>query len=297
MGRGRVAPLCLALTVLVALLGVSACAHNDEGLVPPRTAVHVTEVPEIAALVPADIRSSGRLVVGTNPPYAPNEFKDASGQIVGFDVDLMNAVGAVLGLRVDYQQSDFEKIIPAVQAGTFNLGMSSFTDSLEREKAVDFVTYYRAGIQWAQRAGESVDPNDACGLRVAVQTTTTEDTDEVPAKSKACVAAGRPPIDKVKYDSQDEATNALVLGRVDAISADSPVTSYAIKRSKGRLVTAGKVFDSAPYGWPVRKGSPLGPALQQAMQHLIGTGVYRQITDDWGLQAGMITTSQINGAA
>lgn len=275
---------------------LTGCVTNNEGLVPAEQ-VKVDRVDEIAELVPPDIASTGRLVIGVNVPYAPNEFKDESGKMVGFDIDLMTAVASVLGLTADFKESDFAKIIPAIQAGTYNTGASSFTDSVEREETVDFVTYYQAGIQWAQRAGDSIDPNDACGLRVGVQTTTTEDIDEVPAKSDACVAAGRPPIKKVKYDSQDAVANALILGRVDALSADSPVAAYAIKRSGGRLVPAGELFDSAPYGWPVKKGSALAPALQQALQHLIDTGVYQQIVDNWGAGAGAITTSQINGAA
>ena len=122
--------------------------------------------------------------------------------------------------------------------------------------------------------GQPVDPNNACGKRVAVQATTVEDTDEVPAKSAACVAAGKPPIEIVKFDRQDDATNALVLGKVDAMSADSPVTAYAIKQSGGKIEAAGEVFDSAPYGWPVAKGSPLAAALQKAVQHLIDDGTY-----------------------
>nr|WP_237168095.1 ABC transporter substrate-binding protein [Prescottella equi] len=272
------------------------CVTNDEGLVPVLPDIDVQRVAAIADQLPPDVAASGELRIGTNPPYAPNEFKDESGAIVGFDVDLMEAVGAVLGLALDLKQTDFDKIIPAVQAGTLDLGMSSFTDTLEREKSVDFVTYYSAGVQWAQRAGDDIDPDDACGLRVGVQTTTIEDIDEVPAKSAACVAAGKPPIRKIKYDSQDDVANALILGRVDALSADSPVTAYAIKRSDGRMVPAGGVYDASPYGWVVAKGSPLAPVLQQAVQYLIDGGQYQAIAEAWGVEAGMIDTSVVNGA-
>lgn len=286
-----------AVLAVVAGLLLAGCVSNDDGTIPKRTPLDVEPVPSIAALVPPEIRSAGVLTVGTNPPYAPNEFKDPSGTIVGFDVDLMNAVAAVLGLRAHYEQADFDKIIPAVQAGSYDLGMSSFTDTLEREQSVDFVTYYRAGIQWAQQTGDGIDPDDACGLRVGVQTGTTEDIEEVPTVSAACEAAGMPPVHKIKYLNQADVTNSLLLGRIDAFSADLPVTAYAIKRTDGRLATAGGVKDSAPYGWPVRKGSPLAEALRQAVQHLVDTGVYRTIAEDWGLEAGMITTSRINGAA
>nr|WP_236733844.1 ABC transporter substrate-binding protein [Prescottella equi] len=272
------------------------CVTNDEGLVPVLPDIDVQRVAAIADQLPPDVAASGELRIGTNPPYAPNEFKDESGAIVGFDVDLIEAVGAVLGLTLDLKQTDFDKIIPAVQAGTLDLGMSSFTDTLEREKSVDFVTYYSAGVQWAQRAGDDIDPDDACGLRVGVQTTTIEDIDEVPAKSAACVAAGKPPIRKIKYDSQDDVANALILGRVDALSADSPVTAYAIKRSDGRMVPAGGVYDASPYGWVVAKRSPLAPVLQQAVQYLIDGGQYQAIAEAWGVEAGMIDTSVVNGA-
>ncbi|MFW0793015.1 ABC transporter substrate-binding protein [Gordonia sp. CPCC 205515] len=294
-------PVAVVSALFAVLVLMLAGCSNDEsesssGPSTSTTAVTAEKVAEIAALLPDKIKQSGQLIVGVNVPYQPNEFKDPSGKIIGFDVDLMNAISQVLGVTPVYKEADFDKIIPAIQQGTYDVGMSSFTDSKEREQQVDFVTYYSAGIQWAKQKGADIDPNNACGKRVAVQSTTVEDTDEVPAKSKACTDAGKPAIEKVKFDSQDEAVNALVLGKVDAMSADSPVTAYAIKRSNGALEPAGTIFESAPYGYPIAKGSPLGKALQQAVQHLIDNGQYKQIAENWGVEAGTIPTSVINGA-
>jgi polar amino acid transport system substrate-binding protein len=254
------------------------------------------KVDEIANTVPEAIKSSGNLVIGVNIPYAPNEFKDPSGKIVGFDVDLMNAIAGTLGLKPDYREADFAKIIPSIQGGTFNVGMSSFTDSKEREQSVDFVTYFSAGSLWAQKPGANIDPENACGKKVAVQATTVQETDELPGRSKKCTDAGQPAIQILPFDSQDAATNAVVLGQADAMSADSPVTLYAIKQTGGKLEQAGKVFDSAPYGWPVAKGSPLAQSLLQALEHLIQTGKYKEIAGNWGLEQGMIDKPVINGA-
>ena len=284
-------------------LVMSGCAKNSEtgsgDAGSPTTstvAVTVQKVEEIAATVPEEIKKSGKLIVGVNIPYTPNEFKESNGEIVGFDVDLMNAVAGTLGLAADYRESDFAKIIPSVQGGTYNVGMSSFTDTKEREKQVDFVTYFSAGSLWAQRPGEAIDPNDACGKKVAVQATTIQETDELPAKSKACVDAGKPEIEIIKFDGQDAVTNAVVLGQADAMSADSPVTAYAIRQSNGKLEGAGEIFDSAPYGWPVQKGSPLAQSLLQALEHLMKTGDYKTIAENWGVQSGMIDKPVINGA-
>ena len=98
------------------------------------------------------------------------------------------------------------------------------------------------------------------------------------------------------FDGQDAATNAVVLGQADAVSADSPVILYAIKQNNGKLEQAGEIFDSAPYGWPVRKGSPLAQSLVQALEHLIETGEYKKIASNWGVEQGMIDKPVINGA-
>lgn len=253
-------------------------------------------VESIAATVPEDIRSTGRLIVGVNVPYAPNEFKDAEGQIVGFDVDLMNAVARTLGLVPEYRETAFEAIFPSVRAGDFNVGMSSFTDTKERQESVDFVDYFEAGTLWAQQVGSSVDPDNACGLRVGVSYASLQETDEIPDKSAACEAMGMPPIEKAVYVSQNDLNTALINGEVDAMSADSPVTGFAIKTSGGALEAAGQVFDAAPYGWPVAKGSGLAESLRLALEHLIETGEYRTIATMWGVEQGMIDIPTINGA-
>ncbi|ORV89525.1 bifunctional serine/threonine-protein kinase/transporter substrate-binding domain-containing protein [Mycolicibacterium iranicum] len=253
-------------------------------------------VPKIAATVPADVRETGRLVIGVNVPYAPMEFKNTDGQLVGFDVELMNAVSRVLGLVPDYRDTSFDTILPSVVDGSFDIGMSSVTDTKAREELVDFVTYFQAGTQWARRPGTALGPASACGLRVGVAEGTLQQTEELPAKSDQCTAAGMEPIDVAVFKSQDEVTTALIRGELDAMSADSPVTGFAIKLSRGDLVPAGDVFDSAPYGWPVAKGSALSESLRLALEHLMETGEYRAIATMWGVERGMIDKPQINGA-
>ena len=111
-----------------------------------------------------------------------------------------------------------------------------------------------------------------------------------------CVVAGMAPIEKVVFTSQDEVTAALINGEIDAMLADSPVTGFAIKLSRGELEPAGDVFDSAPYGWPVAKGSALAESLRQALERLMSTDEYRTIATMWGVEKGMIDKPVINGA-
>ncbi|TFB60416.1 ABC transporter substrate-binding protein [Cryobacterium sp. Hz7] len=289
-----------ALAAVTALL-LTGCVDNSTdttgGATAASSASEIAVDDAAAAMLPAEVADSGTLVIGTDPTYAPNEFKNEAGEPIGWGIVIAEAVAAKLGLEPEFQVAKFDNIIPSVTGGKADIGVSSFTDNVEREKQVDFVNYFVAGIQWASAVGNDVDPDNACGLKVAVQATTYEDTDEVPAKSDACVAAGKPAIDKLKYDTQDQATNAVVLGQADALSADSPVTLYAIAQTEGKLQPAGETFDVAPYGIVVAKDSELTKAVQAALQSMVDDGTYGDILDEWGVADGAIETITINAAS
>lgn len=280
---------------------VVGCANNtDTSGAPtqPSASSQATSVDQDAAkLVPEKIKSAGHFVVGTDLTYAPNEYKDANGNAIGWEVDFLNAVAAKLGLTVKYQAATFDTIIPGITGGKYDIGLSSFFDTAEREKVVDMVNYYTAGIQWAAAAGKTVDPNNACGLTVAAQNGTTEILDDLPAKNKACTDAGKPEIKVLGYDTQDDATNAVILGRAEALTADAPVTNYAIKQTDGKLVQAGPEYDKFLYGLPVAKTSgTLTDALQKAIVDIQKDGEYDAILNKWGVESGKITDITINGA-
>jgi polar amino acid transport system substrate-binding protein len=297
MRRSIVVFAGLAVTGSLALTGCAKNAPKNSSPTSSATVQAVSKDQAAADLLPAAIKSSGKLIVGINVPYAPNEYKDPSGKIVGWEVDLLNAMATKLGVTAQLQESGFDNIIPSVKAGKFNIGMSSFTDNKTREAQVDFVNYYSAGTQWAAPTGKTVDPDNACGLKVAVQSTTTQETDDLPARSKACTAAGKKPITIIKIDSQDAVNQAVILGQAEALAADSPITQYAVKQSNGKLTLAGDIYGAAPYGFVVAKDAgSLKQALQKAVQSMIDDGTYKQVLDKWGVGAGGITQATVNGA-
>ena len=290
-----VAPFALAAAAALVLTGcvnnVAAPSKGGDG----GSGVSVDEAS--VALLPDDIKDAGKLVIGTDANYAPNEYKDPDGKVIGWEIDLIDAAAAKLGLETEYKSSQFDNIIPSIVGNKLDFGLSSFTDTLEREEKVDFINYYTAGVQWASTKGTEVDPDNACGLKVAVQSTTFQDTEEVPAKSDACVAAGKEPIEKLQFEAQDAAANAVALGQADAFSADSPVTLYAIAQNSDKLQAAGETFDEAPYGLPIAKDSELTEALVSALQALIDDGTYEEILDEWGVADGGLDEITINAAS
>ncbi|MEY9945893.1 ABC transporter substrate-binding protein [Kitasatospora sp. GAS1066B] len=291
----------LGALLITGTLVVTGCSSSSKSTSSGSSAIPTpSAVASLAAQVPAGIKSSGQLVVAADASYAPNEFKDANGNIVGMDVDLAKAIAQTLGLTANVQNSDFTSIIPGITSNKYNLGMSSFTDTKEREGTVDMVTYFSAGTSTAVKAGnpQKVDPNDLCGKKVAVQTGTTQADEIKNVLNPACSKAGKPtiPNNGDQFDLQTDVTQAVVSGRDDVMLADSPVVDYAVKQTNGQLETIGSVSDTAPYGIVVAKGSPLGPAVQGAVTELMANGTYKAILEKWGVQAGAVNQSVINGA-
>ena len=277
-----------------AVLALAGCTNTEsdgggsgavDGIQPDEAAV---------ALLPADVADRGVLRMGTDAEYPPNEFKDDAGNPTGWGVELSEAIAAKLGLTPEWEILGFDSIIPRVQEGALDMGSSSFTDNLERQDSVDFVNYLNAGTMWAAAVGSDVDPDNACGLTVAVQATTVQDTDELPAKSQACIDAGEAPIEVLSFDGQPEATQAVVDGRADAFSADLPVTIDAVNTLSDQLQTVGDVFDAAPYGFVTQKGSDMTKAVQAALQSLMDDGTYMDILTAAGFESGAISEATIN---
>jgi polar amino acid transport system substrate-binding protein len=290
-----------------AVLAVSMAACGDDstdggsGGAPtggPSTAASVDST--LAAKVPDAIKSDGKIVVGSDASYAPNEFLADDGKTVqGFDVDLFNAVAAKLGLTAEFTNAKFGEIIAGVDTGKYEVGVSSFTINAERTKDHLMVSYFSAGTQWATKQGNSagVAPDNACGKKIAVQKDTVQETDDLPVRQQACKDAGKPEITVDPYLGQDQATTSVVSGKDDAMLADSPIIAYAVKQSNGQLQTLGDIYDSAPYGYVAKKADQgLAEAIQGALQQLISDGSYKQILDKWGVAAGAITTPEINPA-
>ncbi len=152
-----------------------------------------TKDASLAAMVPTKLTSAGKAVVATDASYAPNEFFASDNTtIIGMDIDLGHAIGQVLGVPFDFQNASFDSIIPAM--GTrYDVSMSSFTDTLERQQKVDMVTYFSAGTSFYVTKGENSDLSslDAlCGKSVGVEKGTTQATDAT-GQSAKCTKAGK----------------------------------------------------------------------------------------------------------
>lgn len=255
--------------------------------------------PAVVKLVPAATKSKGTLTVAADASYAPNEFFASDGKtIIGMDADLSSALAARMGLKAKLVNETFDGIIPGLAAGKYDIGASSFTDTKEREKTVDFVDYFSAGESFFTKAsgGTAVSSlSDICGKTVAVEKGTTEETD-AQTQSKKCGSKGA--VKVLSFPDQNGANLALSSGRAQLGFADSPPAEYAVKKSNGQFKLVGPTLAAAPYGLAIPKKSGLAPAVQAALKDLMKSGSYTKILTKWGVQSGAIPTSavKINGA-
>ena len=307
-GGSRTSALA-AVAVTAALILTSACSKDSKPNAGSTTATSAATASTTASLfskLPAAIQSSKNLKVGSDIEYAPIEFyKEGTQQVQGLDWDIAQALGQKLGITVSFvDDTDFAGIIGALQAGRFDIVMSSMNDTAERRgKGVDFIDYFKAGSSILVQKGNPkaikvVD--DLCGTTVSVQKGTTQDTDILTPQVAKCQTAKKA-LNVLRFEKDTDALQQVKNGRAVADLEDFPVAAYNAQTSgagKDFDVVTGQVGDIGSYGIAVpSNNAALRDALQGALKAVIADGTYATILATWSVAAGALNTAAINGAS
>jgi polar amino acid transport system substrate-binding protein len=252
-----------------------------------------------AKLVPSSFKTA-TLQVATDATYAPDESMSGT-TMVGFDVDLLKAVATTLGIHVNENNVTFDNIIAGIKSGRYQVGNSSFTDTKAREKQVNFVDYFQAGEGVYAKANSKVNFkgfSSFCGLKVAVETGTVEQSDALTA-AKSC--SSKKKLDVVAFPTQTEANAAVLSGQANVGFVDSQIAGYIVATAKGVFKLLGSAVNVAPYGIATPKttaGDGLAMAIEAAIKTLIANGTYHAILAKYGVTTGALSSSKIvlNGA-
>ncbi|MDF3297933.1 ABC transporter substrate-binding protein [Streptomyces tropicalis] len=264
----------------------------------------------LADKLPASVREKGVIRVGSDIAYAPVEFKDSSGNVVGLDPDLGAAMGKQLGVKVDFENGTFDALLTGIRSGRYDIAMSAMTDNKSRQEGidpttgkkvgegVDFVDYLTAGVSIYTRKGDTkgiTTWSDLCGKKIALERGTVSE-DLAKAEAKKCPSGKKLTVEA--FDDDQQAQTRLRSGGADAASSDFPVAAYAVKTSGGGkdFQIVGKQVEAAPYGIAVGKNNTqLRDALQAAVNAVIKSGEYQKILEKWGAQDGAVKESAVNG--
>lgn len=286
------AALTLALVAAGCTTVPATTQANGQADLASPVAAALTVNDKARALLPATIRDAGVLKIASDPTYPPFEYFDTDNKtMIGWDVDMGNAIAAVLGLKAEHVAATFDTILPGLTSHKYDLGMSAFSVTPERAKAVDFVPYLDNGTGLAVSPGNplklAIEGQSLCGQKVAAQKGSIQSMDLIPLLSKKCTEAGKPALEAQNFPTQTDANLALTSGRVSGVLADSVSLAYQGKLADGRFeLAAGADYDPMPTGTALNKGSELLPAIQAATKAVIEDPAFAQINAKWGIPAG-----------
>ena len=222
--------------------------------------------------------AADKLKLGTEGAYPPFNLIDASGQVGGFDVEIGQALCAKMAVECEVVTSDWDGIIPALNARKFDFLIASMSITEERKAAVDFTEpYYTNKLQFvAPKGGEfKTDKTSLKGKVIGAQRATIAGTwleDNLDGV-----------VDIKLYDTQENAYLDLSSGRLDGILADTFVQWEWLKSDAGQSFEfkGEPVFDNDKIGIAVRKNDPLRERLNKALTEIVEDGTYKKINDKY----------------
>ncbi len=268
--------------------------HERAGASPSSVMVDGVSVPEdtaLAATVPAAVQKTGLLDITYND-FAPDEYV-SNGKLVGWEVDLGQAVAATLGLSWHPTSSaSFDTFIPSLQNGRFNTSFTSFIVTGARTKVINIVSLYNVGTGFAAKIGSSVkmvsSNVDLCGDTVAVIVASSF-IGQIGGLNPACKNAGKPTINVQTYPSDAAAELAVGSGRANLYATSVDDIGWLIHQTGHEFVQEPLNLQPGPEGVGVSKGIGLDKPITQAVNHLIATGSYRDLMAKWGVTGGLLT--------
>jgi len=299
----RIRHLPIALVTLT-VIATAGCAAPDEdksasgGAEPTAKVSTLQRDDAIAAKLPADIRSAGVVRVASGVSFPPMEYFDTDNRtVLGFDADLGKALGEVLGVEFKFQNTNFDGIIGGLDAGRYDLGLTSMIDKKERQVKVDFVDYLNSGVTFMVAKGNPenlTEQMDLCGRTVAVEKSATGDivADDISAE---CVKKGKDKIKELPLPEQVGTLQALSSKRADAVLALDLTLAYNVKQQPDDFELGAEPFGLLPVGIPIPKDNPeLRDAVAAALVKVQESGQYDQLLAKWNLKDQALKGAPIN---
>lgn len=273
--------LVLTLSMLLAL---AACgAQPVQSTEAPVEAAPVEAAPaegESSSPVLEKIKSSGKLVVGTEAQYAPYEFKNLDAEFVGCDMFLAEKIAEKLGVELEIVDMAFDGIISSVQSGQVDLGIAAFTNTPERAEVIDFSDIYEVSLQYLIVAPENVElystKEALAGLKIGVQKGTIQFN---------LVVSAFPDSELFELEKYPALALEVQNGNIAGLVVDAAVGDSLVANSNGALAVSGYEFtaEEASFGKSVviQKGNEdLVAAVNEVIAEVLADGSYQQAYDD-----------------
>ncbi|WP_210429018.1 ABC transporter substrate-binding protein [Nocardioides eburneiflavus] len=239
-----------------------------------------------AALVPADVKEEGVLLVAMDLTSPPSEFLASDNKTpIGFNPDMARLIAKKLGLELKMENVKFDTIIPGLEGGRYDLTVSSMAVTEDRMKVLDMIDYVSNGSSIAVGDGnpDGLTPDTLCGRSIGVQSGSVQEIERLPLLSaETCDAKGKPAIKGVSLPSVQDALTQVASGRIDGVFYDTTSLSWADKQQPGTFEVLTPQVNSNDNAVALGKGSALTPAVQAALQSIIDSPIYADALERWG---------------
>ncbi|WP_327097549.1 ABC transporter substrate-binding protein [Nocardia vinacea] len=257
--------------------------------------------PAAVALLPASYKDKGELEVAMDLHYPPTTFlADDNTTPIGLNPDVARLVAKKLGLGLKFVNTSFDTIIPGIDGGRYDFTATSMAPTPERLKVLDMIDYFNSGVSVAVAPGNplGLSNDNLCGKNIAVTKGSNAQLKHLPNVSEwTCVSQGKPAINGITLPNVQEALTQLASKRVDGVFYDTVALVWAQKQQPKALnVLTPQVDTRSEHNVTIalKKGSPLTPALQAAVQSVLNSPEYQKSLSNWGISSGAVSDAKLN---
>ncbi len=218
-----------------------------------------------------DVKKAGQIVIATSPDFPPFETIEG-GKVVGIEIEIMEKIAAKLGVELKIEQVNFDSVLPGIQAGKYDVGVSGITINEDRQKNADFTKpYFEAAQVIVVKADSAIASKaDLAGKKISVQTGTTAEA--------YCLGNG---YEVSAFEANNDAFAALTAGKVEAWVVDNEVAVNMIK-DNAAVKKLDENMTTEPYGFAFPKGSDtLVKAFNTEIDAMIADGTIKAIFDKY----------------
>jgi polar amino acid transport system substrate-binding protein len=292
------------IAVLMALSGCTSADSAEAGNPSSNTAdisEGVQPDPAAVALLPASYKEKGELSVAMDLHYPPTTFlADDNKTAIGLNPDIARLVAKKLGMKLNFVNTSFDTIIPGIEGGRYDFTATSMSPTPERLKVLDMIDYFNGGVSVAVAAGNplGLSNDNLCGKNIAVTKGSNAQLKHLPNVSEwTCTSQGKPAINGITLPNVQEALTQLASKRVDGVFYDTPALVWAATQQPNAIEVLTPQVDTRTehiVTVALKKGSPLTPALQAAVQSVLDSPEYQKSLSTWGLTEGAVTEAKLN---
>ncbi len=252
--------------------------------------------------LPASIKVSGVLRVGSQETYVPAEFRqEGSDEVVGFTADIVKEIAKRLGITHEYIHAEYSALIPGLAADRFDMGSGGMSPNPDRLEAVNMVGYFQSGATFIVRKadeGKYETAQDFCGKTIGALQGAGTIAAQIEKENAQCASSGKQPINVESFTTTPDGLQQVLLGRIEAYLPDYAQTLYIISQQPDDFATIGDNYYLVKY--PIvftfsKDGDQrLFNAVISTLSDMMADGTYIDILNNWGVAAGAIAEPAVN---